>query len=63
MNDFQGITRKEIVMLTSRMTYLEQLTDKLNKNMEYLLSIEKGKNKDDWTRVVEYLKVFSKPNT
>ena len=58
MNDFQGITRKEIAMLTSRMTYLEQLADKLNKTMEYMLSL--GKTKDDWIRVVEYLKVLNK---
>jgi len=58
MNDFQGITRKEIAMLTSRMTYLEQLADKLNKTMEHMLSA--GKTKDDWIRVVEYLKVLNK---
>jgi len=69
MNTFQSMTRKEISMLQNRMTYIEQLVEKISTALDNSQKIfttwqkeekvvPKTKKTDDiWTKITEYIRV------
>ena len=73
MNTFQGMTRKEIAMLQNRMSYIEQLVEKVSQAVEKVATIYPVKAKsedhnaplyaskktdDPWPKVINYVKVL-----